>query len=336
MIAIHPIATPRRTDDVATPAPARGAAAGPILRRAAAAPARAPAAAQPSERLRAAIRALAPQLGGAAAPRDAGVGGLFGQAINAGIHDVGALGGAGQAAMGALGGAAANPLGALESAGTAALGAIAPGIAGAITQLRTALPGDLRAELEQLVRSPAGLAVLAQELASAASGSSSSSDSSSDGDAPASSSASGGTVARRGAGDISDAAPAALADAAAGAAAPLPAALRRRFETALATDLGGVRVHTDGPAASAATAFGAHAFAQGQDIYFAAGQYRPGTRDGDHLIAHEVAHTVQQRATPTGPQYQLAISEPGDALEAEADRAADAMVASHLAPEGAR
>lgn len=107
---------------------------------------------------------------------------------------------------------------------------------------------------------------------------------------------------------------------------PLPAAVRTRAEASLGVDLGGVRVHTGDDAAARADAVGALAYAQGQDIHFARGHYAPGTPAGDHLLAHELAHTVQQRAG-AAPQHRDAISQPGDALEREADAAADAIVA---------
>ena len=65
------------------------------------------------------------------------------------------------------------------------------------------------------------------------------------------------------------------------------------------------------------------AFATGTDVYFAKGEYNPGSADGDRLIAHELAHVVQQRgAANTGP---LTVSKPGDALETEADSVADSI-----------
>ena len=65
------------------------------------------------------------------------------------------------------------------------------------------------------------------------------------------------------------------------------------------------------------------AFATGTDVYFAKGEYNPGSADGDRLIAHELAHVVQQRgAASSGP---LTVSQPGDALETEADSVADSI-----------
>jgi hypothetical protein len=86
-------------------------------------------------------------------------------------------------------------------------------------------------------------------------------------------------------------------------------------------DLSDVRVHTDSTAHDLNHAVSARAFATGSDVYFAQGEYKPNTSDGDKLIAHELAHVVQQRGAPTsGP---LTVSEPGDSLEREADSVAD-------------
>jgi hypothetical protein len=109
--------------------------------------------------------------------------------------------------------------------------------------------------------------------------------------------------------------------------APLPADARGRFEASLGTDLSAVRVHTGAASATAADAVGAKAYATGQDIHFASGAYDPSSKEGQHLLAHEVAHTVQQSgAESAGAQFKLDVSQPGDSHEVEADRAADAMV----------
>jgi hypothetical protein len=64
-----------------------------------------------------------------------------------------------------------------------------------------------------------------------------------------------------------------------------------------ARDLSRVRVHTDSPAAASASAVGARAYTVGQDIIFGAGQYQPRTDAGRRLLAHELAHVVQQQRT---------------------------------------
>jgi hypothetical protein len=86
-------------------------------------------------------------------------------------------------------------------------------------------------------------------------------------------------------------------------------------------DLSDVRVHADSTAHDLNHAVSARAFATGTDVYFAQGEYKPNTTDGDKLIAHELAHVVQQRGAPTsGP---LTVSQPGDSMEREADSVAD-------------
>ncbi|MCC6993600.1 MAG: DUF4157 domain-containing protein [Deltaproteobacteria bacterium] len=109
---------------------------------------------------------------------------------------------------------------------------------------------------------------------------------------------------------------------------PLPAATRVRFEASLGGSLAGVRVHDGAASAQAAASIGARAFTAGQDIHFGAGEYQPGTSSGDHLLAHEVAHTRQQAGASASPgiHTKLAVSSPGDNAEAEADIAADDMV----------
>lgn len=119
---------------------------------------------------------------------------------------------------------------------------------------------------------------------------------------------------------------AAVAGLSGGAGAVLPDATRSQFESSLGANLAGVRLHTGGASAAAADQLGARAFTTGQDVHFGAGQYQPDDPYGMHLLAHEVAHTVQQGAGGA-PQSKLEVSQPDDPLELEADRAADAMVA---------
>jgi Domain of unknown function (DUF4157) len=86
-------------------------------------------------------------------------------------------------------------------------------------------------------------------------------------------------------------------------------------------DLSDVRVHTDDTADQLNRSVSARAFATGTDVYFAQGEYNPGSASGDKLIAHELAHVVQQRgSSASGP---LSVSQPGDAMEQEADSVAD-------------
>jgi hypothetical protein len=136
-----------------------------------------------------------------------------------------------------------------------------------------------------------------------------------------------GILMRKASGGQGTGDPDAVAQASTSAGSELPGELRDRFEGSLDTDLSSVRVHTGADSAHAADSVAARAYTVGNDIHFGANQYDPGSRSGQELIAHEVAHTVQQRGGSPTRQHKLAVSEAGDAHEVEADRAAGAMVA---------
>ena len=90
-----------------------------------------------------------------------------------------------------------------------------------------------------------------------------------------------------------------------------------------------VRIHTGYPAEQAAHAVEACAFTTSSDIVFGAGQFQPGTTEGKRLLAHELAHVVQQgsgRAPSPATQAKLSVSEPHDPLEVEADLAASHVI----------
>jgi hypothetical protein len=109
------------------------------------------------------------------------------------------------------------------------------------------------------------------------------------------------------------------------------------MESSFGTDLGDVLIHTDSQAAASAKALGANAYTSGRNIYFAAGKYAPENDNGKRLLAHELVHTIQQRAnTPSIARQRASASDmiidPDDALEQEADRVAEQVMLS--APVG--
>jgi Domain of unknown function (DUF4157) len=108
--------------------------------------------------------------------------------------------------------------------------------------------------------------------------------------------------------------------AALGAGSPLDPTVRTRAGRAYAADLSHVRVHTDAHAGQLATDLHARAFTVGEHVAFAPAQYRPGTLAGDALLAHELAHVVQQRGA-------ISPGAPTRAHEADATRAA--VAAAH-------
>jgi hypothetical protein len=73
---------------------------------------------------------------------------------------------------------------------------------------------------------------------------------------------------------------------------------RGRFETGLGADLSGVRIHADGQSDKLCRSLSAQAFTTGSDVFFSSGNFQPGTKKGDHLLAHELTHVVQQGSTP--------------------------------------
>jgi hypothetical protein len=100
----------------------------------------------------------------------------------------------------------------------------------------------------------------------------------------------------------------------------LDAATATKMAGALGDDFTDVTIHRDAAAAELARSVSARAFTVGNDVFFAPGEYRPSTTAGSRLLAHELAHVVQQRgASPGG---RLTVSQPGDALERDADAAA--------------
>jgi hypothetical protein len=76
---------------------------------------------------------------------------------------------------------------------------------------------------------------------------------------------------------------------------PLDAATRADMEQRFGCDFGDVRVHTDAHAERSARAVSARAYTFGGEVVFAAGEYSPYTAEGRRLLAHELAHVVQQQ-----------------------------------------
>jgi hypothetical protein len=111
---------------------------------------------------------------------------------------------------------------------------------------------------------------------------------------------------------------------------PLDPDTRGFMEGRFSKRLDDVRIHADGVADLAARAVGARAFTIGRHISFAAGEYAPHTGQGQHLLAHELAHAVQNEhvGTPNGVALSsIEISDPSDFAEVAAERAADQVMA---------
>ncbi len=117
------------------------------------------------------------------------------------------------------------------------------------------------------------------------------------------------------------------------AGSSLPEGVRARMEPRLGADLSGVRVHTSGSSAEAAGQLGARAFTVGNDVHFNSGEFAPGSKEGDKLLAHELTHVVQgqksgiQRKPEAGGEGAEGehahgageVSNPDEPAEVEAD-----------------
>ena len=80
-----------------------------------------------------------------------------------------------------------------------------------------------------------------------------------------------------------------------GGGSPLPQGTKNFMENAFSTDFSGVKIHTDNRASEMSKGINAKAFTYGNDIYFNSGQFSPNADSGKHLLAHELAHTIQQQ-----------------------------------------
>jgi len=83
---------------------------------------------------------------------------------------------------------------------------------------------------------------------------------------------------------------------------PLLGETRSVFESRFGYDFSHVRVHADAQAATSARAVNAFAFTYGNHVVFDSGRYRPDSAEGQRLLAHELAHVVQQDTAPSRPK----------------------------------
>ncbi|NJM76812.1 MAG: DUF4157 domain-containing protein [Acaryochloridaceae cyanobacterium RU_4_10] len=89
-------------------------------------------------------------------------------------------------------------------------------------------------------------------------------------------------------------------DRARGNGQPLADSIRQPMEEAFGADFSGVKLHTDSQADQLNRSVQARAFTTGQDVFFRQGEYNPGSRGGQELIAHELTHVVQQDSEQKG------------------------------------
>ena len=104
----------------------------------------------------------------------------------------------------------------------------------------------------------------------------------------------------------------ALSGALRGGGQPLFPSIRAPLESGFGRDFSGVRIHTGHDASESARAIQAKAFTWGRNIAFSRGEFAPGSREGQRLLAHELAHVIQQGHAPPSKQGRDSTAEPTD------------------------
>ena len=113
---------------------------------------------------------------------------------------------------------------------------------------------------------------------------------------------------------------------------PLDTQTRSFFEPRFGQDFSHVRVHTDSRAAESARAVNALAYTVGHNVVFGAGRYAPSAKGGAWLLAHELAHTIQQKGAPVQPLAAFTLDSESTPSEYAANSAADAVLAGRAVP----
>lgn len=112
-----------------------------------------------------------------------------------------------------------------------------------------------------------------------------------------------------------------------GGGQPLPESERVFFEPRFGYDFSQLRIHTDPQASRLTKAVNARAFTLGPNIIFGAGQYRPGSVDGQRLLAHELTHVVQQNWSHPSDSTQT--------LQRQGEREGESIESPPILPESA-
>ncbi|MBL4663574.1 MAG: DUF4157 domain-containing protein [Flavobacteriaceae bacterium] len=107
-----------------------------------------------------------------------------------------------------------------------------------------------------------------------------------------------------------------------GGGSPMSGDTKNSMESGFGTDFSNVRIHNDGNSVQMNQELGSQAFASGSDIYFNKGKYNPSSKEGKHLLAHELTHTVQQGASV---QPKMIQKIDGDGIEAETGTATETV-----------
>lgn len=119
-----------------------------------------------------------------------------------------------------------------------------------------------------------------------------------------------------------------------GGGSPMESGTRSFMEERMGADFSDVRIHTGAKADESARSISAQAYTVGSDVVFRSGAYQPDSDSGRHVLAHELAHVVQQKAGPvegTPAPGGISISSPSDQFEQAAERSAASVMSSETA-----
>lgn len=105
-----------------------------------------------------------------------------------------------------------------------------------------------------------------------------------------------------------------------GGGQPLSESTRSYFEPRFGHDFSQVRIHVDNRAANLANSINARAFTLSRNVVFGDGQYQPHSREGQRLMAHELAHTIQQGTSSPNTSSAARLSNvPSDKIQKDDD-----------------
>ncbi len=111
---------------------------------------------------------------------------------------------------------------------------------------------------------------------------------------------------------------------------PLDKGLQKSIGQLMGADFSGVRVHTDTHSDHLNQSIQARAFTTGRDIFFKKGEYQPGSKQGQRLLAHELTHVVQQNAAINSPSNIIQASFLSFALKMGAKKASKGMLKNYI------
>ena len=115
--------------------------------------------------------------------------------------------------------------------------------------------------------------------------------------------------------------------------APLEGKIRRRMEGAFGADFSDVRLHVGGQADDLNSRIQAKAFTTGSDVFIRREDYSPETRDGQRLLAHELAHTIQQGGATISRSAVLDEEKESESEESEGAEGAESEEAKEAEEE---